>query len=81
MVAHLFDRTEMKMERKNLTVGELIALLSKFPEDMEVELTDGHECVGYNTADIEIAMFTDEDRDETFVDIGIGGCQLDHFRG
>lgn len=60
-------------DSKNLTIAEFIAALEKFPEDMEVEITDGFEAMAYKTGQMEFQMFTDSSGVE-MIDIGIGGC-------
>lgn len=64
------------MSKENLTVRELITKLEKFPDDMEVVISDGYKCHFYTTAEIEVTLFVEEDEDDTsVVDIGIGGCE------
>jgi hypothetical protein len=52
-----------------MKVSELIAELNKFPNNMEVIISDGLDYVFYNTNDLEIREF------EGMIDIGIGGCR------
>ena len=54
-----------------MKVAELIEKLNKFPQDMEVKVTDGFQGFFYE-GDFDIQMFEDIDS-TSFVDIGIGG--------
>lgn len=63
------------MPKKNLTVREFRDRLAKFPDDMEVVISDGHLHHFYDTADVEITLFREEGHEyKSVVDIGIGGC-------
>lgn len=58
-----------------MTLSEMIAKLSDIQTrvgDVEVLITDGFACRCYN-GDYEIVKYISE-MGETFVDIGIGGC-------
>ena len=55
-----------------MTVAEMIEKLQQFPQDQEVQITDGFQFKFYK-GDFEFQLFEDDD-DSTFVDIGIGGC-------
>ena len=58
-----------------MKVAELIEKLNKFPQDMEVKVTDGFQGFFYE-GNFEIKVF--EDIDSTFfVDIGIGGSLVE----
>lgn len=52
-----------------MNVKQLKEALAAFPDEMEVVLFDGYECIGYR-GDWEIKEF------EGTVDIGIGGTQV-----
>ena len=54
-----------------MKVAELIEKLNKFPQDMEVKVTDGFQGFFYE-GNFEIKVFEDIDS-TSFVDIGIGG--------
>ena len=54
-----------------MTVAELIAKLQEFPQDMEVEITDGFKWHIYK-GDFPIQIFEDVDGTKV-VDIGVGG--------
>jgi hypothetical protein len=51
-----------------MNVKEFSTELSKFPEDMEVIISDGMKYNFYHTDEISFDIF------EGKVDIGIGGC-------
>ena len=51
-----------------MKVKKFIEMLSKFPEDMEVIISDGYLYHFYQTDGITISEF------KGAVDIGIGGC-------
>ena len=53
-----------------MTVAELIAKLQEFPQDMEVEITDGFKWHTYK-GDFPIQIFEDVDGTKV-VDIGVG---------
>ena len=55
-----------------MTVVEMIEKLQQFPQDQEVQITDGFQFKFYK-GDFEFQLFEDDDG-STFVDIGIGGC-------
>ena len=54
-----------------MTVAEMIKKLNQFPQDMEVEITDGYNLKFYK-GDFCFQEFEGDDG-VTFVDIGIGG--------
>jgi len=54
-----------------MKVRELIEVLKKFPQDIEVTITDGYDCNCYHTKNIKFALFGSEPS----LDIGIGGCK------
>jgi len=54
---------------------KLIEILSRFPLDCPVYITDGFECKTYSLDNSEIIPFEDDDNILT-IDIGIGGCQI-----
>ena len=54
-----------------MKVAELIEKLNKFPQDMEVKVTDGLQGFFYE-GDFNVQVFEDVDS-TSFVDIGIGG--------
>lgn len=54
-----------------MNVGQLKELLSQFRDDLEVMITDGHECVTYR-GDFDVVEYTDFDGTKS-VDIGVGG--------
>ena len=62
-----------------MRVKEMIQQLNKLYRelgDVEVLITDGHDCLGYrgtDEADFEIVKW--EEDGVTYVDIGIGGCR------
>ena len=64
-----------------MMLSEMIEKLQKLHDkvgDVEVAITDGIDQVSYQgngENDYEIELF--EWRGQTFVDIGIGGCQLE----
>ena len=58
-----------------MTVAELIQKLHQYPQDMEVQITDGYQFHFYK-GDFAFQLFEGDDG-ETFVDIGIGGCGYD----
>lgn len=58
-----------------MTVAEMIAKLQEFPQDQQVKITDGFQYKFYK-GDFEFQLFEDVDG-ETFVDIGVGGCDYD----
>lgn len=58
-----------------MKVSELIEQLNKFPQDMEVKLTDGYQGFFYE-GDFDIQLFEDVDN-TSFVDIGIGGSLVE----
>lgn len=62
-----------------MKVAELIEKLNKFPQDMEVKVTDGLQGFFYE-GDFDIQMFEDIDN-TSFVDIGIGGSLVDSTSG
>lgn len=54
-----------------MKVSELVAKLLKFPEDMEVLISDGY--VGnFYSGNYDVLEYKDEDN-QSYVDIGIGG--------
>ena len=53
-----------------MKVRGLIEKLQQFPEDMDVYIFDGYQCVGYY-GEWKIKEF------EGTVDIGVGGTQID----
>jgi hypothetical protein len=55
-----------------MTVKELIEELSKFDQNLEVTITDGHRCHAYKTDKIELKTFEARNWPKS-VDIGIGG--------
>jgi hypothetical protein len=55
-----------------MTVAEMIEKLQQFPQDQEVQITDGFQFKFYK-GDFEFQLFEDDDG-SAFVDIGIGGC-------
>ena len=58
-----------------MTVAELIQKLHQYPQDMEVQITDGYQFHFYK-GDFAFQLFEGDDG-ETFVDIGVGGCDYD----
>ncbi len=58
-----------------MTVAEMIEKLQQFPQDQEVQVTDGFQYKFYK-GNFEFQLFEDVDG-ETFVDIGIGGFDYD----
>ena len=50
----------------------MIEKLQQFPQDQEVQITDGFQFKFYK-GDFEFQLFEDDDG-SAFVDIGIGGC-------
>jgi hypothetical protein len=57
-----------------MNVSELIQKLQQFSPDKEVCITDGYECKFYK-GEFSVSLF--EDGDDSFVDIGIGGCEIE----
>lgn len=55
-----------------MTVAEMIEKLRQYPPNMIVEITDGYNLQFYK-GDFAFQLFEDSDG-ETFVDIGVGGC-------
>jgi hypothetical protein len=58
-----------------MTVAEMIEKLQQFPQDQEVQITDGYRYNFYK-GDFDIKLFEDVDG-SIFVDIGIGGYECD----
>ena len=58
-----------------MKVAELIEKLNKFPQDMEVKVTDGLQGFFYE-GDFNVQVFEDIDS-TSFVDIGIGGSLVE----
>ena len=58
-----------------MIVAELIQKLHQYPQDMEVQITDGYQLHFYK-GDFAFQLFEGDDG-KTFVDIGIGGCGYD----
>ncbi len=56
-----------------MTNKKLIEILSKFPPEYPVYITDGFECKVYSLDHSEILPFEDDDGIMT-IDIGVGGC-------
>jgi len=54
-----------------MTVAEMIEKLQQFPQDQEVQITDGYKLYFYK-GNFEFQLFEDTDG-STFVDIGVGG--------
>jgi len=54
---------------------ELIEKLRSFDGELEVELTDGYECVFYSLDKAVFQVFFDDESHSYILDIGIGGCQ------
>ena len=57
-----------------MTVAEMIEKLQKFPQDLEVVITDGFRGEFFE-GDFEVQLFDDLDGTQ-LVDIGIGGCNV-----
>ena len=57
-----------------MTKKNFIKALEKFPDDMEIVITDGHAARCYH-GDFEIKKFKYTDEIET-IDIGIGGMRF-----
>lgn len=57
-----------------MRVSELMAILSKVDQNLEVTITDGYDGVFYS-GDYDVVAYTEEDG-TTVLDIGIGGCQF-----
>lgn len=55
-----------------MTVADLIQKLQQFPQDQEVQITDGIDFKFYK-GDFQVELFEDVDG-EIFVEICIGGC-------
>jgi hypothetical protein len=49
--------------------SKLIELLEEFPDDMEVEICDGYNCITYG-GDFEIIEF--DNNGHKFISIGVG---------
>jgi hypothetical protein len=58
-----------------MTVAEMIEKLQQFPQDQEVQITDGFQYKCYK-GNFEFQLFEDVDG-STFVDIGVGGFDYD----
>lgn len=56
-----------------MTVGELSRLLSNFPPNIEVTITDGYQALCYR-GEYELTLFEDDDG-KYVCDIGIGGLR------
>ena len=57
-----------------MQVSDLIALLSAFPDDLEVTVTDGYQGKTYSGA-FEVKLFN-EGNGKFAVDIGVGGLEV-----
>lgn len=55
-----------------MKIENLIKKLNKFPKDLEVTITDGHEAVSYH-GEFEFQLC--EESGNKFLDIGIGGLR------
>lgn len=58
-----------------MTVADFIAKLQQFPQDVEVQITDGYNFKFYK-GDFSTDLFKGDDG-EIFLDIGIGGCDYE----
>ena len=58
-----------------MNVLEMIEKLNQYPPNMEVQVTDGFEYKFYK-GNFEFQMCKDDDGN-SFVDIGIGGCDYE----
>lgn len=60
---------------QHLTVGELVARLSRFPAHLPVSVSDGYGFHFYNRLkDSTMELYVDLDGSK-WVDIGVGGCE------
>ncbi|MET3209624.1 UNVERIFIED_CONTAM: hypothetical protein ABIC26_002571 [Paenibacillus sp. PvR008] len=61
-----------------MNIKDLIRVLQRTDglNDLEVRITDGYQCKGYH---LDKASFTiiEDDKGERYLDIGIGGCELE----
>lgn len=64
-----------KVTKHNLTVGELREMLSKFPDDMAVEISDPVMLMYYNTKNIKITAWKEDELTPTIAEIDVGGCE------
>ena len=64
----------VNINKHKMIVSELIAKLQQLPPDKEVKITDGYETKCYE-GDFYVGLFSDGD--DSFVDIGIGGCEIE----
>jgi hypothetical protein len=58
-----------------MTVKTLIELLSKFPQEYRVTITDSYECAVYTLDKAEILPYKEEDGSMS-IDIGVEECRV-----